>query len=375
MERLKFFKYYDLSKLRSSQGHLSTGRQFLEMALLYALKGIGPGYYHSAQMWNKDKTWQYKFGWLSEKNYRKRLYQYNPRPYQKISMNKLPEKALLSLFKVPTPEFYGWFHPVHGRDAYGNLFCSGDDIIRVLTSKNIQKFCIKELEGWGGKGFQAFEVIRKDGKTVLRSMQGDQAVLPVQDHFNNIQCPHEGLAFEAYINQHPVMRALNPSSLNTIRILVVWPYDNDYPKVVGAFVRIGRAGSLVDNTTAGGLAALVDIDTGKVGSAHFKPPHPDIFRIHPDHGSQIYGVIIPHWDGVKDLLKKTMPIFPNLRFCGFDIAISVDGPTIVELNVEADKSGLMQVGICMNDAIPKINIINEATAKSPFFQSQESGDR
>lgn len=339
-------KYNDLSRLRSSQGHLSTGRQFLEMALLYILKGIGPGYYHSAQMWAKDKTWKYKFGWLNEKKYIKKVYEWNPRAYQKISMNKLPEKALLSLLKVPTPEFYGFFHPVHGRDAYGEPFCCGSDILKFLTSQNIKKFCTKKLEGWGGKGFQAFEVI-ENSETMLRSMQDGQ-VLSVNDHFNKIRTPQEGLMIEAYIDQHNVMCALNSSSLNTLRVIVIWPYNEEQPKIVGAFVRIGRKGSLVDNTTSGGLAAPIEVGTGRCGRAHFKPPHPDNFSQHPDHGAQIEGVIIPYWNNLKTLLMQAMPIFPYIRFCGFDVGISNDGPIIIELNVEPDKTSLMQINVSMN---------------------------
>lgn len=68
-EKLQY--YVHLSLLRQRQGHRSAFVQFLEMAILYIMRGIGPGYYHSAQLWSKDKSWKYKLGWLSEKNYRK----------------------------------------------------------------------------------------------------------------------------------------------------------------------------------------------------------------------------------------------------------------------------------------------------------------
>ena len=348
----KLKDYMKMSSLRQEQGHKSVPRQFAEMGLLFALRGIGPGYYHAAQLWHKDKTWTYKLGWLSEAKYRKRVYQYNPRPYQKISQNKLPEKALLTLFHIPTAEFLGFYHPVHGRDQQGSPLRCGADMLRLLEARKLNRFCIKELEGWGGRGFQALEVVRSEKGTALRPMQGAQ-VVSVEDYFEKLFCPAEGLAIEAYIHQHPVMRSLNPTSLNTIRVIVVWPHQEDYPRVVGGFVRIGRAGSLVDNTTAGGLCAPVEIQTGRIGRAHLRPPHPDAFKVHPDHGAQIEGTQIPCWDEAKDLLQKTMPVFPFLRFCGFDVAIAVDGPKIVELNVEPDKTGLMQIGLSMNEVIPE----------------------
>ncbi|MFP3982481.1 MAG: sugar-transfer associated ATP-grasp domain-containing protein [Desulfurivibrionaceae bacterium] len=353
MKILNKLKYYlKLSVLRQKQGHTNVPIQLFEMLGLFLMKGIGPGYYHSAQLWHKDKTWKYKLGWISEKKYRKRVYQYNPRPYQKISQNKLPEKALLTLFKMPTAECFGYFHPLHGRDFQGRPFCCGADVLRLLSSGRIERFCIKELEGWGGRGFQAFEVIKEEGEAMLRPMQGGQAVL-VEDYFNGMSCPQEGLVFEDYIEQHHAMSSLNPTSLNTIRVFVVWPYEDDHPQVVGAFVRIGRVGSLVDNTTTGGLAAPVEIDTGRIGCAHFKPPHSDVFASHPDHGAQIEGVTLPYWDDVKKILIMTMPLFPYIHFGGFDVAISTGGPMIVELNVEPDKSGAMQINKSIEELIPK----------------------
>ena len=241
---------------------------------------------------------------------------------------------------------------MYGRDASGKPFCSGNDVLRALKEREIKKFCIKELEGWGGRGFQAFEIKYSGEKTALQPIQGGQAV-DADDYFKSIACPSEGLVFEVYIEQHPTMKGLNSTSLNTIRVLVVWPYDVDEPKIVGGFVRIGRAGSLVDNTTAGGLSALVDVEFGKIGSAHYKPPHPDLFSVHPDHGAKIEGVVIPFWDEAKNLLIKTMPLFPSIRYCGFDVAISIEGPMIVELNVEPDKSGPMQIGMSIDSLLKK----------------------
>lgn len=343
--------YFRLSKLRQNQGHRKVPRQLFEMAVLFILKGIGPGYYHAAKLWRNDYTWNDKFGWLSEKRYRKRVYQYNPRAYQKISQNKLAEKALLALLSIPTSDFLGYYHPTHGRNVEGDSFRSGKDVERLLRSRDVKRFCVKELEGWGGRGLRALKVLRNEEQLeVIEIQSGERS--SIVDFFAQVRCPKEGLILEAYIEQHPKMKSLNPTSVNTLRIFATWQQGQAQPTVDGAFVRIGRAGSVVDNTSSGGLAAVIDPETGILASGHFKPPHPDEFSVHPDHGSPIEGVAIPSWEEAKRLVIKTMPLFPHIRYCGFDVAISTSGPLIVEMNVEPDKLGLAQVGTTIQELLP-----------------------
>ncbi|WP_429885853.1 sugar-transfer associated ATP-grasp domain-containing protein [Geoalkalibacter halelectricus] len=337
----RFAEYFKISQRRSSEGHLPVFTQAIEMAALFALRGIGPGYYHSAKLWRRNMPFKEKLQWVSEKKYQKMIRRYNPAAYHKISQHKLSEKAFLSLLGIPTPEFYGFFHPQNGRDAAGQSLRNAQDIERLLEQKGIKKFCIKELEGWGGRGFHAVEVCRDQGNVSLRPL-GGKASCSIAEFLRMGQIGPDGALLEAYVEQHPVMRGLNASSLNTLRVLVLWPFDGE-PHVVGAFVRIGRAGSLVDNTSLGGIAAVVDNETGQLSSAHFKPPHPDEFDCHPDHGSQIQGVSLPYWDDIKLLVCQAIRVFPHMRFCGFDVGISVNGPVIVELNVEPDKTSLMQI--------------------------------
>ena len=343
-------KYYKLSRERSIQGHLSTGRQLFEMTLLYFLKKIPPGCYHSAHMWKKDKNWKYKFGWLSYSNYRKRLNQYNPRPYQKISMNKLSEKALLSLFNVQTPEFYGWLHSDYGRDMHGRTLCNVSDLSRLLLEQEIDKFCIKRLEGCGGKGFHALEVIKNEKDLAVRGLFSKQ-IISIADYFNSIHHPDEGLILESYISQHKIMSGLNPSSVNTVRAFVVCPFGKR-PLLKGAMVRIGGTGSLVDNTSSGGLASVVNIMTGEISYAQYKPSDLEKYEKHPDHGAQIMGTIIPFWPQVIKTVESTLPLFPHVHFAGFDVAISDNGPVVLELNLEPSNLGLMRIEMNMDEIIP-----------------------
>ena len=259
------------------------------------------------------------------------------------------------MFNVPSSKFLGWLHPQHGRDCFGKPLRSASDITRLLQENNVDQFCIKALEGWGGSQFQAVACSRGVKGMYISPIFSEKRT-SIDEFFATVACSPDGLLLEAYIAQHPVMMALNESSVNTIRMFVacsLQPLDKT-PSVVGAFVRIGRVGSLVDNTTSGGLAAVVNLESGRLDKAQYKLPHPEFYSKHPDHGRDIEGVVLPYWEEAKDLVTATLSLFPRMKFGGFDVAITETGPVVVELNVEPDKSGLARIGVPTNYLLPPI---------------------
>ena len=62
----------------------------------------------------------------------------------------------------------------------------------------------------------------------------------------------EKLLLESFIVQHPVLREVNPTSVNTARICTVRDRKGDV-HIVGASLRGGGAGSVVDNLHADGV--------------------------------------------------------------------------------------------------------------------------
>jgi hypothetical protein len=102
------------------------------------------------------------------------------------------------------------------------------------------------------------------------------------------------------------------------------------------------------------LAAVVNLESGRLDKAQYKLPHPEVYSKHPDHGRDIEGVLIPFWGEAKALVTATLSLFPRMKYGGFDVAITETGPVIVELNVEPDKSGLARIGVPINYLLPAI---------------------
>ena len=66
---------------------------------------------------------------------------------------------------------------------------------------------------------------------------------------------------EEFIQQHPDMARLNPSSVNSIRIYTLRKRDGT-PLILSASVRVGGKGAEVDNYHAGGVGYPIDVESG-----------------------------------------------------------------------------------------------------------------
>jgi hypothetical protein len=134
---------------------------------------------------------------------------------------------------------------------------------------------------------------------------------------------------EDVIKQHPIMNALNSSSVNSIRIVTV---QNDMQvDILSAVLRIG-VGKHVDNFSAGGIACPIDIKTGTVYKPAVKKTEREKYEKHPITNTPIVGFKIPFWEEVKDVVREASQIVPQVRTVGWDIAISESGPVIIEGN-------------------------------------------
>ncbi|MBX3642834.1 MAG: hypothetical protein KF720_07155 [Rubrivivax sp.] len=325
-------------------------RQLAEMALLYVRHGVGPGYYQMAGFFRRDLTWKDKTLQLSATQYRRRVNALNPLIYRKISQHKIPEKAVLSLFSIPTPRFLGRLQARSGRDHAGRPLQSAADLEALVRRHGLSKLVFKQPEGHGGKGVQIARV--EHAQPMLCGAINAGQLAPLVEYCDDTLCLHEGEEWlvEEHFTQHPAVAAINPGSVNTVRIWVV--ARGDGMQVVLAYLRIGRGHMFVDNASSGGIVAPIDMATGRLRPAQDAHAQRQLYARHPDHGAAIDGVLLPCWPEVQDLAKRALAAFPLLRFAGLDVAIGPDGPVVLELNVSPDREAAAFTGCATAEALP-----------------------
>lgn len=141
---------------------------------------------------------------------------------------------------------------------------------------------------------------------------------------------------QSKLHQHPDLAALNPTSVNTLRVMS-YRRDNEVV-VLYAVIRIGRMGKVVDNESAGGIKADIDLTTGKIkGPAFGSATEPLMPKT--DSGIELDNYLIPSFPQIIEFVKDLHLRLPYFRLIGWDVSVDGNGkPVMIEWNRSAELS-------------------------------------
>ena len=205
---------------------------------------------------------------------------------------------------------------------------SPEGIAALLREKGV--LAAKRLWGSCGVGFYRLEY--RDGQFYVTGKPVSEAEL--KEFLSGL---YAYLVLE-YIVNHRDIRRIWPEATNTMRVLMA----NCNGKLVRmrAFIRFGSAASNgVDNAAAGGIESIIDEDTGRILFTQSQDTFgmPTRIERHPDSGES-FDIQIPRWEQITDKLEQICRDYPQLRYWGFDVAVTEDSFKILEIN---SLSGLM----------------------------------
>ena len=191
----------------------------------------------------------------------------------------------------------------------------------LLNGKNFDEFeqfleknkiaIVKPVDGEGGKGVEKIENINLNENRILyeKLVKNKQNIVE--------QC----------IIQHKELNELYSDSVNSLRMFTFYKEGKVY--FLQAILKIGNGG-VVDNFSSGGMYAYVD-ENGYVYTEAIDRED-NIFAEHPISKHKIVGFKIPMFEEAVELVKKAAKVVPEVRYVGWDVAISDNGPMIIEGN-------------------------------------------
>ena len=135
---------------------------------------------------------------------------------------------------------------------------------------------------------------------------------------------------EDNIQQHPALNKLYPNAVNSMRIITVLD-SNKVAHCIYIVQKMGCGGSIIDNNC---LFTPVDIETGKLKyNAHSGDTTKGIiYEEHPDTHQKLAGYQLPFVKEAVDMCLKAATVVPQIRYVGWDVAITPNGPAIIEGN-------------------------------------------
>jgi hypothetical protein len=135
--------------------------------------------------------------------------------------------------------------------------------------------------------------------------------------------------YQRFILNHPTIISLQGNNYcSTVRYIVYNKSGSVIP--LGAFIRI-NAGNVDDHASAGSSAAILSHSTGEIISEGFLS-NGKSYETHPVSGITVKGFKIPNWHMCLSEIKKTCNEYKELPLIAFDIAISGDNCSILEIN-------------------------------------------
>ncbi len=297
------------------------------------------GFYEYFKFEFEKQPEKFRSTFLSSKNKRKFLVVLNPRKYYIIARNKYLAHLVLEGAEIAMPELICYYNP-KSKTENDRIGYDYKSILRILKEKNIDKCFIKTTETSQGEGVMLIKSIDyKDNSCQLNSFNGE--VFELAQILKN-----EPLIFESVIEQTAQFNKFNFSSVNTIRFMTTLLPSGE-AKVVATFLKIGRNGACVDNAGNGGnIDAAVDIETGEIHSAlQFNGwRKSSTVKNHPDTGTLIAGVKIENWNEIRNRVLQFQQAIPFLKAIGWDIAITNQGPVVIEINDFWDETGQLFIG-------------------------------
>ncbi len=163
----------------------------------------------------------------------------------------------------------------------------------------------------------------------------DTSVLPPEEQFVHLVKSGTYLC-EELVTPHPIISNLNPTSLNTVRIVTI--LDNTHVQLFYPFLRVGRYGSVVDNGGAGGILIPIDPETGNLNRIG-RDELGHYYKEHPDSHISFGNIILPMWQDAVHLAETLALVRPQNRCVGWDLAATPDGWVMIEANIRGQFIG------------------------------------
>lgn len=182
-----------------------------------------------------------------------------------------------------------------------------DEFVKFCDEK--EDFIAKPVGGSGGEGIELIKIDKKKLKKTYEYLVSNNKLL-----------------VEEKIIQNKEIAKLNKTSVNTFRIVTF--FNGKETHILNVVFKIGNGG-VTDNFSSGSMYTFVC--DGKIIVPAIDRDD-NIFYEHPISKIKIVGYEIPNYDKAIDLVKKCAKKMPEVKYVGWDVAITESDAVIIEGN-------------------------------------------
>lgn len=291
LKNINYKRMDDLITYIAEENKIKKAKVYFDFFLNAATRGIGYVDYLKGNYINLSN--EEKKDFLTKRNYVKLVKYLNKRGYQMIFHDKV---VFNRIFK----------------DYIGRDFID----IREVGYKGFKKFVTgkenvfaKKHNSFGGDGVKKVNLAGEDLKVLFNQL------------YNNKQ-----YLIEDTLIQNEYLDWINPKAVNNVRLVTLLKDGEAY--VVFKTLRINAGGEEV--ISCHDIYMTLDDEGNVLGNV--VDDECNIYKKHPVTGFKFKGAKIPHMDKALELVKSAAKLVPEMRWIGWDVAITEDGAAIIEGN-------------------------------------------
>jgi hypothetical protein len=189
----------------------------------------------------------------------------------------------------------------------------------------------KPIASGKGLGVQPFQV--RGGALVSTPPLPDSTAM--FDQFVQSSLPGKGYVIQPMVRAHAQLRCVMPGpGLGTLRVVTFLQPDQSV-HIALAVLKIPAPDAPCDDERLGAQLVEVDLSTGYLLDAVGTTQDAGVTHVVPVHvetGHRFFGTQLPYWEETRALVTRAARAFCMLPALGWDIAITDDGPLLLEAN-------------------------------------------
>jgi hypothetical protein len=162
----------------------------------------------------------------------------------------------------------------------------------------------------------------RDGDAYCDAHGRRVSAVSLADEFRKRDC-----LVQPFVENHPAIAPITNGELASLRIVTGMDKGEKAEFVTSLMaLAYGRG-----ETSVAGIVCSIERETGHI--RHAAKPNGEPVSHHPDTGAPIVGIDLPFWVESVELVRRVhAAAFPRFAFLGWDVALTKDGPILLETN-------------------------------------------
>ena len=320
----------------NARAALFAGKRFITMLREIIALRYGPGRltmaeYFYYRLWDQPLSLEEKTRYVGKKALHGIHLACNDHAWYAVTQDKLLFHAAATGAGLPVPELLAVVHS--GREAIGKpALATAEATASVLGDPTLYPFFAKPIAGIYSLG--AISADRLDARARVYLADGTER--STTDLAAELTADAGGMLVQRRLQPAASIARDFGNRLWSIRLLVLLTEDG--PQITRAVAKVPAPGNVADNFwRPGNMIAAVNIETGAIERVvRGTGMEMEVGFDHPETGKRMVGTVLPDWCQLLDVVQRAARTFPGVRTQSWDVALTDDGPVLLEVNWGGD---------------------------------------